>query len=105
MLSAARARPAWRWVGDLDHEERRHCACRKAAGPGARLGWLFGLIAIGALVAGVLYFGDLERFAALARRARPLWLGAAILLQCGTYGAVALGWALSMRVGMRPHAK
>lgn len=60
----------------------------------ARLGWLFGLIAVGALVAGVVHFGDIERFATLARGAEPLWLCAAIVLQCATYCAVAFGWSL-----------
>jgi uncharacterized protein (TIRG00374 family) len=76
----------------------------KGPAPGARLGWLFGLIALGALVAGVLHFGDLERFAVLARRAQPLWLGVAILLQGATYCAVALGWSLVLRRARHPVA-
>jgi uncharacterized protein (TIRG00374 family) len=69
-----------------------------------RSGWLVGLVAIAALVAGVAHFGDLERFAELARHAEPLWLGAAVVLQCATYCAAALGWTLVLRRAGHPVA-
>ncbi|UIJ46327.1 flippase-like domain-containing protein [Sphingomonas cannabina] len=59
--------------------------------------WLIALLAIAGLVAAVLHFGELERFAAMLRRAQPLWLVAAAALQAGTYVAVALGWTTVLR--------
>jgi hypothetical protein len=72
--------------------------------PKVWFGWLIGLIAAGALAADVLHFGDLERSTALTRRAQLLWLGAAVLLQCATYGAVALGWSLVLWRARHPLA-
>lgn len=54
--------------------------------------WLSGLLVTAALIAAVLHFGDLQRFATLVRQARPLWLGLALVFQSGTYVAVASGW-------------
>lgn len=59
---------------------------------GRLLGWLFGLLAVAALAAAVLHFGDLRIFLQLARRAQPSWLLAALALQCATYASVATGW-------------
>lgn len=59
--------------------------------------WLFGGLAIAALVAGVLHFGELEHVAAIARQAQPAWLLAALLFQLSTYVFVALGWQAVLR--------
>jgi len=64
--------------------------------------WLVGILAVGGLVLVVLRFGDLELFGRTLRHARPLWLGGALLLQVGTYCAVAAGWnAVLGRAGAR----
>lgn len=59
--------------------------------------WLIGLVALAALFAAVTHFGEFERFAEMARRARPGWLIVAVLLQLSTYGSVALGWRTVLR--------
>ncbi len=59
-----------------------------------RTGWLVGLIAIAGLIGAVLHFGEIERFAAMLRRAEPFWLLAALALQGSTYVAVSAGWNL-----------
>lgn len=59
--------------------------------------WLTGLVVAGALVAAILHFGELRRFAALVRQAEPLWLLAAAGLQAATYAFVAQGWRLVLR--------
>ena len=64
--------------------------------------WLFGVVAIGALIFVVLRSGDLHRFELLISRAQPLWLLVALALQGGTYVFVALGWgAVLRRAGAR----
>ena len=62
--------------------------------PGWRrfLPWVFGIIVLAALVLVVLHIGEIERFAALARRARPEWLVLACLAQAGTYACAAGVW-------------
>lgn len=65
-------------------------------------GWLFGALALMALVAVVLHLGDIEHFLALARSLAPTWLVLAVLLQLGTYASVALAWQRGLqRVGHR----
>lgn len=59
--------------------------------------WLSGLLIVAALVAAVLHFGDLERFALLVRRARPAWLMLAVVFQGTTYFSVAMGWQQVLR--------
>ncbi len=64
------------------------------------IGGLFGLLALAGLTAVVLHVGDLQTFAQTVRRAQPLWLLAAVLLQASTYASVALGWrAVLTRAG------
>lgn len=70
---------------------------RAAAEPVRIAPWLCGALAIAALIAGVAHFGELERVAEIARRAQPLWLAAAVLLQASTYGSVAMGWRAVLR--------
>jgi uncharacterized protein (TIRG00374 family) len=65
-------------------------------------GWLFALPAGAGLVAAVLHFGELARFAEMAQRARPLWLLGAIALQASTYVWVALSWAAVLRRAAAP---
>lgn len=59
--------------------------------------WFLGLLVVAALIAGVLHFGDMQRFAALVRQAHPLWLFLALVIQAGTYVAVANGWRQVLR--------
>jgi glycosyltransferase 2 family protein len=61
--------------------------------------WLIALLFVAALVVAVLHFGDLKKFAELLTRARPLWLGGALLLQLGTYALLAAQWWLVLRAG------
>lgn len=75
-------------------------AGRRPRGPAARI--LFGLLLTGGLVFVVLHFGDLRAFAVTVRRAEPLWLVVAILLQLGTYMSVALGWRAVLAAGGTP---
>lgn len=68
----------------------------------SRLGFLFGLAALGALIGGVLHFGDAEHFVALARQARPGWLLVALGLQAATYATEAGSWGgVLSRAGVR----
>ncbi|WP_336966114.1 lysylphosphatidylglycerol synthase transmembrane domain-containing protein [Sphingobium aquiterrae] len=53
---------------------------------------LFGLIALAALAALVLRFGDLAALVVTLRRAEPAWLLLAVGLQGATYACVASGW-------------
>lgn len=61
--------------------------------------WFSGLLIAAALVAAILHFGEIERFALLVRQAEPLWLLAALAFQISTYLFVALGWRLVLRRG------
>lgn len=65
-------------------------------------GWLFVLIAAAGLIAAMLHFGEVERFVAMLRRARPSWLLAALAFQAATYVAVALGWGTVLRYAGSP---
>lgn len=64
--------------------------------------WFFGVLGVGVLVFGVLNFGDLKSFAAMLRRAEPLWLLAAAALQGVTYASVSLGWKLVLDKARSP---
>ncbi len=54
--------------------------------------WLLGLLIAATLIGVVLHFGEIENFGRLVMRARPAWLGLALLLQLSTYASVATGW-------------
>ncbi|MCW3849260.1 flippase-like domain-containing protein [Sphingomonas sp. LB-2] len=69
---------------------------------GRWLGWAFAALALGGLFFAVLHFGDLSRFAELARRAQPLWLVAALCLQASTYVCIARGWQVILRHAQAP---
>jgi uncharacterized membrane protein YbhN (UPF0104 family) len=62
--------------------------------------WLPGLIIVPALIAVVLHYGSIEKFAELVKTARPEWLVPALAAQLATYGFAALSWRLVlMRAG------
>ena len=54
--------------------------------------WLFGVLALLAVILVVLRIGELERFATLAREAKPKWLLVALVLQGLTYVCAASVW-------------
>lgn len=65
--------------------------------PWRQLGvWAFGLLALAAVVLVVMRIGELEHFVELARRAAPLWLLAALVLQALTYVAAAAVWHVAL---------
>ncbi|MGZ3601505.1 MAG: lysylphosphatidylglycerol synthase transmembrane domain-containing protein [Ktedonobacterales bacterium] len=59
--------------------------------------WLFALLAVAALIAVVVRFGELRRVVEMIGGAQPRWLLAALAFQLGTYLAVALGWNQVLR--------
>ncbi len=68
------------------------------------LGWLSGAVLLAALGVLVTHLGEGQRFAALARSARPAWLAVAALLQAGTYLCAAAVWHRALRRGETPIA-
>lgn len=60
-------------------------------------GWVFGLLALVAVVALSAHLGDVEHFLRLLRSIAPWWLLLALILQAGTYLAVASSWWLGLR--------
>lgn len=56
------------------------------------LGLLIGIAALGALVAGVMHFGEAGRFLDLVRGADPRWLVVGLLLQALTYATDSGVW-------------
>jgi uncharacterized membrane protein YbhN (UPF0104 family) len=64
--------------------------------------WLFGLLALAAVIAVVFHLGELQHFAALAREAEPQWLLLAAALQGLTYVCAASVWYCALvRIGQR----
>lgn len=63
---------------------------------------LIAVLLIAGLITAVLHFGDLKKFADLARSAKPGWLVAAVVLQLITYMCVAFGWSMVLRAGHSP---
>lgn len=59
--------------------------------------WFVGLVVVAALAWVVNHWAEVAEFEVLLRRAQPLWLIVAILLQAVTYICVAAGWALVLR--------
>jgi uncharacterized membrane protein YbhN (UPF0104 family) len=59
--------------------------------------WLLGLLLLGGLIVLALHRSEIEQFAEMARRARPLWLCAGFALQLGTYFCVAAAWDVALR--------
>jgi uncharacterized protein (TIRG00374 family) len=60
-------------------------------------GWVFGLLALAALIVVGLHVGDLEQFLILLHDAQPVWLIAAFALQVVTYVVNARVWFLALR--------
>ncbi len=65
--------------------------------------WLFGVLALLAVILVVLRIGELERFSALAQEAKPEWLLPALALQCLTYVCAALVWHAALAREGTPH--
>ncbi|HVM77370.1 MAG TPA: lysylphosphatidylglycerol synthase transmembrane domain-containing protein [Stellaceae bacterium] len=64
--------------------------------------WLFGLLALAAVILVVGRIGELRRFAELAREAEPRWLAAAFGLQVLTYLCASSVWHAALaRAGAR----
>ena len=59
--------------------------------------WFLGLLILAGLILVVTHVGELEHFIELVRRAEPVWLLLALLLQLATYISVAAVWYLSLR--------
>jgi uncharacterized protein (TIRG00374 family) len=66
------------------------------------LGWIFGVLVLGAVVGVVLHFGELRQFADLLRAAEPQWLLVAALCQAGTYVCATAVWHRALREGNSP---
>lgn len=62
-----------------------------------RLTWLPGPLLLLAVVAVVTHLGEAERLVQLARRARPVWILAAVFLQAATYCGAAAVWQRVLR--------
>src|SRR3954451_19812274 len=69
--------------------------------------WVLALLLIAGVVVAVLHWGDVRKFAALVAHSKPLWLLAAAGAQVLTYVALAIEWALVLRLAKcrRPFAK
>lgn len=65
-------------------------------------GWILGALALLALVAAVLHFGEIEQFTRLARQARPAWLLGALVLQGFTYVGAAAVWYVALAQCRQP---
>ena len=66
--------------------------------------WLFGLLALAALILVVRRVGELARFAQLARGAKPEWLLLALALQLATYVCTASVWRSSLAGAGAPYS-
>jgi uncharacterized protein (TIRG00374 family) len=64
--------------------------------------WLLAAMLIAAVVIAVVHWGDVKKFAALLKEARPLWLLVAAALQIGTYVGLAAQWWLTLREAETP---
>jgi uncharacterized protein (TIRG00374 family) len=65
-------------------------------------GWLLAVLLVAALIVAIIHWGDVEKFADLLKKARPLWLGAAAVLQLGTYTGLSAQWWLVLSRGRSP---
>jgi uncharacterized protein (TIRG00374 family) len=64
--------------------------------------WLLAALLVAALVVAVVHWGDVKKFAALLKQARPLWLAIAAGLQICTYIGLAAQWWLTLRKAKTP---
>ncbi|MBO0727069.1 MAG: hypothetical protein J2P52_15805, partial [Blastocatellia bacterium] len=63
-----------------------------------RLGpFLIGALILSAVILVIISHGEIEGFAALLRRASPVWLLAGAILQVATYFSTAAIWYLTLR--------
>lgn len=65
-------------------------------------GWFLAGMLLAGLIAAIVHWGDVKRFAALLTQAKPLWIALAALLQLGTYAGLAAQWWLVLRRGRTP---
>lgn len=62
-----------------------------------RLSWLFRLLLLATVVLVASQFTQIERFAAIARAAQPVWLLVALVFQALTYLCAAEVWHTTLR--------
>jgi uncharacterized membrane protein YbhN (UPF0104 family) len=63
-----------------------------------------GLLALAALLIAVVHFGEVERFADMARGALPEWMLLAVLAQCVTYVCAAAVWHRTLSAVAHPRS-
>jgi len=66
--------------------------------------WLLAALLIAGLIAAVMHWGDVKKFAALLTTANPVWLIVAGLLQLATYFGLSAQWWLTLRRGRSPQS-
>jgi uncharacterized protein (TIRG00374 family) len=66
--------------------------------------WLLALLLIAAVVLAIVHWGDVKKFAALLREARPMWLAVAAGLQVLTYIGLAAQWWLTLKEAETPRS-
>jgi len=66
--------------------------------------WLFAALVIAGMVFVIRHLAQIQQFVALAGRAQPIWLLAALGLQATTYISVACGWNAVLRRAGLPKA-
>jgi uncharacterized protein (TIRG00374 family) len=64
--------------------------------------WLLAALLIAAVVIAVIHWGDVKKFAALLKEAKPFWLLVAAGLQICTYIGLAAQWWLTLREAETP---
>ncbi|HET6161674.1 MAG TPA: lysylphosphatidylglycerol synthase transmembrane domain-containing protein [Dongiaceae bacterium] len=76
---------------------RRNSAERPARSWRLGLSWLFGLLVLAAVMLVAARFTEIQRFGEIARKAQPVWLLAAFVLQILTYLCAAGVWYGTLR--------
>jgi uncharacterized protein (TIRG00374 family) len=64
--------------------------------------WLLAALLIAAIVLAIVHWGDVKKFAALLKQARPQWLAVAAGLQILTYAGLAAQWWLTLKEADTP---
>jgi hypothetical protein len=59
--------------------------------------WLSGIVLVCGVVLFVLHVGDIEAFLSALQRAKPAWIGIAVICQVATYACAASVWFLMIR--------
>jgi Mg2+-importing ATPase len=80
--------------GGVGHGKIEHRIARRAV---RWFSWIFGLAMLAAVIIAALHFSEEREFVRIAGRARPWWLGIAIVLQAGTYLAQGETWRVVTR--------